>query len=133
MQFALGCILAYGRLGVEHLDAGVLDDPQLQTEMRKVSMIETASFTNFEYNRNIHPEAANVKVETISGITIELFNGAATGMPVKPMPDGQLDGKFISCVRPHLTMEQSRELLKRLRQIETVRRINDLFTLGDDG
>jgi 2-methylcitrate dehydratase PrpD len=133
MQFALGCILAYGRLGVEHLNEGVLDDPKLQTEMRKVSMIETASFTTLEYNRNIHPEAANVKVKTISGITIELFNGAATGMPVKPMPDSQLDGKFISCVRPHLTMERSRELLKRLREIETVRRINDLFILGDNG
>ncbi len=133
MQFALGCILAYGCLGVEHLDEGVLDDPKLQAEMRKVSMIETASFTTLEYNRDIHPEAANVKVKTSSGITIELFNGAATGMPVKPMPDGQLDGKFISCVQPDLTMGQSWELLKRLREIETVRRINDLFILGGDG
>ena len=132
MQFALGCILAYGRLGVEHLDEGVLDDPKLQTEMCKVSMIETASFNTLEYNRSIHPEASSVKVKTKSGITIELFKGAATGMPVKPMPNSQLDGKFIDCARRHLTMEQSWKLLKRLRTIETLRRINDLFILGVD-
>ena len=129
MQFALGCILAYGHLGVEHLDEGVLDDPKLQTEMRKISMLETASFNNLEYNQNIHPEAASVKVITKSGVAIELFNGAATGMPVKPIPDSQLDDKFISNAQRHLTLEQSWELLKRLRAIETVRRINDLFIL----
>ena len=129
MQFALGCILAYGHLDVEHLDEGVLDDPKLKTEMHKISMIETASFNNLEYNRNIHPEAVSVKVITKSGIAIELFSGAATGMPVKPMLDDQLDGKFISCARRHLTPEQSWDLLKRLRAIETVHRINDLFRL----
>ncbi len=77
MQFALGCILAYGHLGVEHLDEGVLDVPKLQSEMRKITMIETASFNNLEYNENIHPEAASVKVITKSGIAIERFNGAA--------------------------------------------------------
>lgn len=129
MQFALGCILAYGHLGVEHLDEGVLDDPKLQTEMRKINMTETASFNNLEYNENIHPEAANVKVITKSGKAIELFNGAATGMPVKPIPDSQLENKFISSARHHLTFEQSRKLLNRLRTIEKVRRINDLFIL----
>ncbi len=92
-------------------------------------MIETASFNNLEYNENIHPEAASVKVITKSGIAIERFNGAATGMPVKPIPDSQLDGKFISNAQRHFTVEQSWKLLKRLRTIETVRRINDLFIL----
>jgi 2-methylcitrate dehydratase PrpD len=133
MPFALGCVIAYGGLGVEHLDEGVLDDPKLQAEMRKVSMVETASFNASEYDPNLHPEAANVRVVTNSGITIEKFNGAGTGMPVKPMPNSQLENKFISCAQRHLSLEQSWELLERLRIIESLHRINDLLNLWDDG
>ena len=129
MPFALGCIIAYGGLGVEHLDIGVLEDPKLQAEMRKVSMIETASFTASGYDPNFHPEAANVRVVTNSGFTIEKFNGAATGMPNKPMPNSQLENKFISCAHRHLSLEQSWKLLERLRLIESLGQINGLFNL----
>lgn len=128
MPFALGCVLTYGNLGVEHIREGVLDDPHLQRQMRKVSMVETASFPASDYDPERHPEAARVKVTTTSGKTFARFNGAGTGMPAKPMPDSQLDGKFISCAERMISPEKSRALLDRLRRIESLDRISGFFT-----
>jgi 2-methylcitrate dehydratase PrpD len=127
MPFALGCVLAYGRLGVAQLNEETLKEAALQQEMQKVEMIETESISVSEHDRTHYPEGSIVTVINKSNEKIRLFNGAATGMPVKPMSDNQLNDKFMSCAETQLTPEQARALLKRLRSIEKVVSINDLF------
>jgi len=127
MPFALGCILAYGRLGVEHLNQETLRDPKRVRESLKVKMVEKGDFKAPGYDAAIHPEAALVTVTTTSGRTCQMFNGAATGMPVNPMADDQLDGKFLSCARTLLPPGGAAALLKSLRSIEEVRHIGQLL------
>ncbi|MBC8462307.1 MAG: MmgE/PrpD family protein [Deltaproteobacteria bacterium] len=131
MQFALGCILAYGQLRVAQLCEDVLNDTVLKKEMQKVEMIKNDALSASEHDRKNYPEGAIVTVITGSGEEIRVFNGAATGMPIKPMSDGQLNNKFISFAETQLTSEHSWKLLKRLRSIETVASINDLFGSND--
>ncbi len=127
MPFALGCILAYGRLGVAQLNEELLKEVTLQKEMKKIEMVEVESLSVSEHDRTHYPEGAIVTVINKSNEKIRVFNRAATGMPVKPMSNKQLSDKFISCAETQLTREQAIVLLKRLRSIETVASINDLF------
>jgi 2-methylcitrate dehydratase PrpD len=127
MPFALGCILAYGQLGVAQLNEETLNDVTLQQEMRKVQMIETESLSASEHYRSQYPEGAIVTVINKSNEKIRLFNGAATGMPIKPMSNNQLSDKFMACVETQIPQEQAASLLKRLRSLEKIASINDLF------
>jgi 2-methylcitrate dehydratase PrpD len=127
MPFALGSILAYGRLGVAQLSEETLKEVALQKEMQKVEMIETESLSVSEHDRTHCPEGSIVTVIKESNEKIRLFNGAATGMPIKPMSNNQVSDKFMSCAKTQLTTEQAIALLKRLRSIEKVASINDLF------
>jgi hypothetical protein len=95
--------------------------------MQKVEMIETESFGVSEPDRTHCPEGSIVTVINKSNEKIRLFNGAATGMPLKPMSNKQLSDKFMLCAETQLAPEQANALLKRLRSIEKVALINDLF------
>ncbi len=128
MPFALGCILAYGRLGVAQLSEDVLTQVTLRKEMQKVEMIETESLSVSEHDRTHCPEGSVVTVIKKSNEKIRLFNGAATGMPIKPMSDNQLNDKFMACAKTQLTSKQAGALLNRLRSIEKIASINDLFS-----
>lgn len=128
MPFALGCILAYGQLGVAQLNEETLNDVKLQQEMRKVQMIETESLSASEHYRSHYPEGAIVTVINKSNEKIRLFNGAATGMPIKPMSNNQLSDKFMACAETQMPQEQAAMLLKRLRSLEEVASIKDLFS-----
>jgi 2-methylcitrate dehydratase PrpD len=127
MPFALGCILAYGRLGVAQLNEDTLKELALRKEMQKVEMIETDPLSDPEYDRTHHPEGAIVTVITKSNEKIRLFNGAATGMPIKPMSNNQLSDKFMSCARTQLTDGPASALLNRLWSMEKLASINELF------
>lgn len=127
MPFALGCILAYGRLGVAQLSEDTLKELALQKEMQKIEMIETDPLSDSAYDRSHHPEGAIVTVITKSNEKIRMFNGAVTGMPKKPMSDDQLNDKFMSCAKTQLTEGLASDLLNRLWSMEKLASINELF------
>lgn len=127
MPFALGCILAFGRLGVAQLSEETLKEVALQEEMQKIEMIETQSLSVSEHDRIHFPEGSIVTLIKKSNEKIRLFKGAATGMPVNPMSDEQLGHKFISCASPPLKRKAADALLKRLQSIEKMASIKDLF------
>jgi 2-methylcitrate dehydratase PrpD len=127
MPFALGCIMAYGHLGVAQLQEHTLNESALQKEMQKVEMIETDLLSVPEYDRANHPEAAIVTVTTKSNEKIRLFNGAATGMPIKPMSIDDLSDKFIACTKNQLRQGAASALLNRLWTLEEAGSICELF------
>ena len=100
MPFAVGCILTYGCLGIEQLDKIRLEDQRLQATMGKVEMAVSPALSGAEFARGDALEAATVTLYTVAGERFQHHIRAATGMPCNPMPDTQLDRKFINCTSP---------------------------------
>ena len=96
MPFAVGCVLAFGTLGPEHISQDILADEALQAAMSKVEMAEADDLNGPEYQPDC-PECARVRIEMKDGRKFLEFLGAATGMPQNPMSDDQLTAKFRSC------------------------------------
>lgn len=128
LQFAVGCMLAYGGFGVEHLTRRTLGDPPLLENMRKVIMTEDTALVATGQAKRDFPEGAMVTLATRDGREFKVYNGAATGMPVKPMPGEMLERKFRSCAAPVIGAGAAEALLERLKNIETLARADALFS-----
>ncbi|MEW6266987.1 MAG: MmgE/PrpD family protein [Thermodesulfobacteriota bacterium] len=127
LPFAVGCLLAYGQLGVAELSEAVLRDPDLLAHMAKVEMEASETLVASESARKDYPEAALVTIFTRDGRKFEKFNGAATGMPVNPMSDRRLEEKFLACAGLNLDQARARGLLDRIREVETLESASGLF------
>jgi 2-methylcitrate dehydratase PrpD len=127
MPFAIGCALAFGSLGIEHLNQETLSDGRLREAMRKVTMASCEDLAATEDARRNYPEGAIITILNDEGDSVRKYNGAATGLPVKPMADDLLDGKFFSCAQTGLSPSAAAELLARIRSMESLPRISDLF------
>jgi 2-methylcitrate dehydratase PrpD len=128
MPFAIGCILAFGRLGVDTLTDETLADSRLHAAMEKVEM-RLASPTDGQLDGHLlNPEAARVTVLTADGRTFSLYNGAATGMPNNPAPDAALAKKFRRCARTALTPTRAEAWLERLWSVETLPDVTAMFS-----
>ena len=115
MPFAVGTILARGRLGVENLTEDGLSDPFVQSGMSKVEMRRIDALQHTEA-----PEGARVSLMTDEGAEIADYLGIPTGMPSNPMSDEQLHEKFLSCTAAGgLEPGRATALLKYLTNIET--------------
>lgn len=127
MPFAIGCILAFGRLGVDMLTDKTLADPRLRSAMGKVEM-RAASPTDEQLDSGPgRPEAARVTVFTTDGQTFSLYNGAATGMPNNPATDTALAEKFRRCTQAVLTSAHTEAWLERLWSVEALPSVTAMF------
>lgn len=124
LPFAIGCILRFGRFGVEELAQEVLEDAGVRAEMRKVSMVRCDTLVP-AHDAKRHPEAADVTVHFVDGSTHRQFRGAATGMPSVPMSDGELDAKFLRCAVPVVGEARARSALEALWGIERVQSVRE--------
>ena len=98
LPFALGCILAYGRLGLDELDPAVLQDPRLRAEMAKVSQQVPDWLANDEGALERCPEGAGVELVTSGGDSFRDFLDRPTGMPGNPVSDAVLADKCRACL-----------------------------------
>ena len=115
MPFAVGTILARGRLGVENLTDEALSDPFVQLGMSKVEMRRVDALQDTEA-----PEGARVTIMTDDGGEVADYLGVPTGMPANPMSDEQLHRKFLGCAAAGgLEPGRAAALLKYLANIET--------------
>jgi 2-methylcitrate dehydratase PrpD len=116
MPFAVGTMLARGRLGIEDLTTEALTDPGIQMEMSKVEMRRVDSLQDANA-----PECARVTIVTDDGGELTEYLGEPTGMPGNPMSDDQLHNKFLRCTTVGgLHREQATALLQHLTSIESV-------------
>jgi 2-methylcitrate dehydratase PrpD len=97
MQFALACMLQFGDLGPAQLTQQVVRDPQLQSVMERISLIEDSALENCQEQGRECPEPARLRVELHSGQVIERTRLAASGMPQRCFTSAQSVAKFERC------------------------------------
>ena len=98
MQYAVGCILAYGDIKLEHLTETILADPELQLQMGKVSMLVPEYLGNDNTVHQRCPEGAGVTITTRSQGQYNDFLDRPTGMPGNPVSTTALVDKFRNCL-----------------------------------
>ena len=127
MNFAAACVLVHGELGIAQLSETVLHDPEIQLAMGKVKMTQNDSLAKESELGPAYPEAAVVTVTLANGSQLTKINKGATGTPVNPMSDKQINEKFLNCVIPILGIDNSESLLRRLRNLERLDASVSLF------
>jgi 2-methylcitrate dehydratase PrpD len=99
MPFAVGCMLAFGGLRLEHLTMDVLMDPKLQQQMQKIRMHVPESLANDPTVLQRCPEGAGVTLITNRRVEFKDFLERPTGMPGNPISTQALVAKFQSCFK----------------------------------
>ena len=97
MPFAIGCILAFGALGPEHISDQILANDDLRRAMAKVKMVESDDLNGADIQPR-YPECARVTIKAADGGVYTGFLGAPVGMPENPTSDEALSDKFRHCV-----------------------------------
>jgi 2-methylcitrate dehydratase PrpD len=114
MPFAVGSVLARGRLDVASLAPGALADAGLAAAMAKVEMRRVDALAS-----DAAPEGARVRIETIRGETLEDYLGQPSGMPANPLSAARLEQKFLDCARAGgLREARAAQLLEHLLTLE---------------
>jgi len=98
MQYAVGCILAYGDIKLEYLTEDVLAKPELQRQMQKVTMRVPEYLENDDTVHQRCPEGAGVTLTTRSKEQFGDFLDRPTGMPGNPVSTPVLAHKFRYCL-----------------------------------
>ncbi len=128
MPFAVGCMLAFGDLGLDRLSPDTLADPSLRAAMAKVSMRASPALADDPETPVKCPEGAFVTLCTATGREIRRFNGVATGMPANPMSEADLETKFHDCAAfAGEDRERAEVLIRRIGTVESLPRAADLF------
>ena len=127
MNFAVGCLLAFGKLGPEQISKEVLDRKDLQEAMSKVAMVEAENLDGPEFQPHF-PECTEVTIAMSDGRSFAQFVGAPKGMPQNPLSDAEICGKFRSCAAyAGHPPEQIENLLANIRAIQNLDRIRLLM------
>jgi len=98
MQFAIACILAYGDVKLDNLTEEVLADPELQLQMKKVTMQVPDYLVNDDTVHQRCPEGAGITITTRSNEQFSDFLDRPTGMPGNPVSTQTLVDKFRGCL-----------------------------------
>lgn len=127
LQFAIGCILRFGTLGIASLHEGALADHTLVEQMGKVFM-SRCDLPSIGEDGCPQPEAAAVTLHLRDGRSLGRLVAVASGMPTRPFTDGEVDAKFLSCASVVSEAVDLSLWLERLRDID---RIPDARTIFD--
>ena len=119
MPFAVGCILAFGKLCPDQIIGETLAGKGLQEAIAKVVMVEADDLNGPDYQPH-YPECARVTISMLGDDIFTGFLGAPTGMPENPLSDDALGEKFRACAAfAGWPDDQSETVLARLRHIES--------------
>ena len=131
MTFPVACVLVHGELGVAQLSEEVLFDARVREAMGKVEMTLNEGLAEASDLGPAFPEAAVVTVTLADGRSFSKLNKTARGTPLNPMPDEQIDRKFLDCAGLVLGAEAAQALLQRIRNVDTLSTSNALFADED--
>jgi 2-methylcitrate dehydratase PrpD len=98
MQYAIGCMLAFGDIKLAHLTEEVLARPELRQQMQKVTMCVPEYLQTDDSVQQRCPEGAGVTITTSSGKQVTDFLERPTGMPGNPISTRVLVEKFQHCL-----------------------------------
>lgn len=127
LQFAIGCILAYGRLDLDCLSTERLPDPRLEQAMTKVEMMPSAALFRAGEDRRDHLEAAIVTLHLANRCPVRMHVPAAEGMPSNPVSDVRLREKFQACASRALGDSEAEALLHRIAVLRELSSATLLF------
>ncbi len=127
MPFAVGCILAFGKLGPDQITGETLAGKALQDAMAKVVMVEADDLNGPDYQPH-SPECARVTISMLGGDVFTGFLGEPTGMPGNPMSDEALEEKFRTCAgSTGLPSKKIERILETIWNIELYDDVSRLF------
>ncbi|MDA7947055.1 MAG: MmgE/PrpD family protein [Hyphomicrobiaceae bacterium] len=127
MPFAIGCVLAFGSVGPEHISQDVLGNASLRAAMEKVEMVEAEDLNGPDYQPHF-PECARIVIEMTGGAQVADFLGTPTGASESPMSDEALSAKFRKCVAFAGWSEgQAESVLEGLWNIENAGNMTELI------
>lgn len=127
LHFAIAAILVFGDIGLEHLAEQALQDDRLRAAFEKVEMRIS---DRFEEGTDLYldcPEGAFVTVMTGDGKVFETFNCSPMGSARKPMPQADLEAKFMACAGRAVASERAGRWLARLNAIDAMPAVRSLF------
>jgi 2-methylcitrate dehydratase PrpD len=127
LQFAIGCILAYGGLDLDCLTAERLTDSRLEQAMTKVEMMPCAALLRTGEDRRDHLEAAIVTLHLANRRTVKKHVPTAAGMPANPVSDVRLREKFRACASRALGGGEAEALLHRIAVLRELSSVTLLF------
>jgi len=118
MQYAIATSLHFGEFGLQHLDLSLIRSDVLLSLMLRVSM-HTGPMWSDHGLRETAPEGASVTICLRDGQALQSFRASAHGCAAHPLTEDQIDSKFMACVKPTMGEGAARELLARLRGLDS--------------
>jgi 2-methylcitrate dehydratase PrpD len=122
MQFAIGCLLRFGRLTPDLLCDEVLMDQDVAAAMERVVMVPERANPGLE-----ELESATVVLTTKEGQELRRTVAAAKGTVDNPMSEAELQNKFQACSSTLLQPDAVARCIERIRSLENLRSCNLLL------
>ena len=117
LPFAVGAILARGKLDLENMTGDELTAPPVQEAMARVEIRRVDSLHD-----DATPECARLALHLDDGSEIHGYLAEPTGMPGNPMTDAALHRKYFACLEfAGMTKTQAAALLQGLLELEAGR------------
>ena len=127
MPFAVGCMLAFGDLGLDHLNEETLQHNELNEQMNKVHKVVPDHLANDPTVLERCPEGAGVTLVMNNGTEHGDFLERPTGMPGNPVSDEALMVKFANCLNfAGRDFDRSSSLARAWLAIDSAARPGDL-------
>lgn len=123
VRFTVAVMLIEGDFSVRHLTEAMVQDPRVQTLMRKVRILGEPSFGDA------------LDTRWTGQITIELDDGTIlesrtiwhpSGTPRNPLSNADITAKFLSLATPVIGSEQSRQVAEMVAELEALADVNEL-------
>lgn len=123
LPFALGAILARGKLDLQNMTEAELTARAVQDAMTRVEIRRVDSLHD-----DATPECARLTLHLDDGAKLSGYLAEPTGMPGNPMSDVALQRKYSACMEfAHVPEKQAAALLQGLLEMETGRPLSRSF------
>lgn len=115
-----------GEVGLGQFTDARIEDARLQLMIQKVTVTEDPELSK------TYPEAMpnRIEVKTVYGEFHTLTVTYPKGHPKRPLSDQELEKKFMALAEPVLPAGQTRRLLDEIWRLDSIRTLDDLFTLS---
>jgi 2-methylcitrate dehydratase PrpD len=124
LPFCVAAAVVFGRVGIDTFDAAHMHDAEVAALMPRVAMRVDAGIGTGKPALT----EARVHVRLKDGRAFASDAHGARGYPANPASQDELDAKFLACARVALSEAGATALLQRLRGLDAVASIADLWT-----